>query len=136
MAISSVKAVFKCDVKTVWDIVTDLNNYEWRSGLSKIEVVSEKRFAEYTKDGFKTDFTVTIVEQYRRWEFDMENDNIKGHWSGIFSPNGELTSIEFTENVTAKKFFMKPLVKGYIKKQQALYINDLKRALSLLSDNG
>ena len=63
MAISTAKAVFKCDVKTVWDIVTDLKNYDWRSDLSKIEVVSEKRFTEHTKDGFVTVFTVTLTEQ-------------------------------------------------------------------------
>lgn len=135
MAISTAKAVFKCDVKTVWDIVTDLKNYEWRSDLSKIEAVSEKRFTEHTKDGFVTVFTVTLTEQYKRWEFDMENDNIKGHWSGVFTQYGELTTIEFTENVTAKRLFMKPFVKGYIKKQQALYINDLKKALSSIAEN-
>lgn len=129
MAVSSVKAVFTCDVKTIWDIVTDLENYAWRSDLGKVEIISEKRFSEYAKNGFKTDFTVTIVEQYKRWEFDMENDNIKGHWTGIFTQAGEETEIEFTENVTAKKFFMKPLVKGYIKKQQGLYIDDLEKAV-------
>ncbi len=65
----------------------------------------------------------------------MENDNIKGHWSGVFAQDGELTTIEFTENVTAKRLFMKPFVKGYIKKQQALYINDLKKALSSIAEN-
>ncbi|MBD5112280.1 MAG: SRPBCC family protein [Ruminococcaceae bacterium] len=129
MTISTVKATFQADVKEVWDIVTNLENYAWRSDLSRIEVISEKRFTEYTKDGFSTEFTVTLTEQYRRWEFDLENANISGHWTGIFTSNGNQTTIEFIENVTAKKFFMKPLVKGFLKKQQAQYIEDLKRAL-------
>lgn len=88
MAISNVQATFSCDIKTVWDIVTSLDNYSWRSDLSKITRLNEKQFIEHTKDGFET-----------------------------------------TENVTAKKMFMKPFVKIYLKKQQTAYIQDLKRAL-------
>ena len=134
MAVSTVKATFQADVKEVWDIVTNLENYAWRSDLSRIEVISEKRFTEYTKDGFSTEFTVTLTEQYRRWEFDLENANISGHWTGIFTSDGNQTTIEFTEDVTAKKFFMKPLVKGFLKKQQAQYIEDLKRAIKSLEE--
>ncbi|MDE7399117.1 MAG: SRPBCC family protein [Oscillospiraceae bacterium] len=129
MAVSTVKATFQADVKKVWDIVTNLKNYAWRSDLSRIEVISENRFTEYTKDGFSTDFTITLTEQYRRWEFDLENANISGHWTGIFTSDGDQTTIDFTEDITAKKLFMKPLVKGFLKKQQAQYIEDLKRAL-------
>lgn len=57
----------------------------------------------------------------------MENDNIKGHWTGIFTEKAGQTEIDFTENVTAKKTIMKPFVKGFLKKQQALYISDLKK---------
>lgn len=134
MAVSTVKATFQADVKEVWDIVTNLENYAWRSDLSRIEVISEKRFTEYTKDGFSTEFTVTLTEQYRRWEFDLENANISGHWTGIFTSDGNQTTIEFTEDVTAKKFFMKPLVKGFLKKQQAQYIEDLNRAIKSLEE--
>lgn len=129
MAISTVKATFQCDIENVWKIVTDLENYEWRSDLSKIEIINDNKFVEYTKDGFQTEFTVTKTEQYRRWEFDLENANITGHWTGIFTQNSEFTEIEFTENVTAKKFFMKPLLKTFLKKQQTRYIEDLRRAL-------
>ena len=59
----------------------------------------------------------------------MENDNMRGHWTGIFTRKGEGTEVEFTEDVTAKKFFAKPFVKGYLKKQQALYVKDLRKAL-------
>lgn len=130
MAVSNVKAVFPCDIKKVWETVTSLDNYTWRSDLSKIEVLSDKKFIEHTKDGFATTFTITVTEPYRRWEFDMENDNIKGHWTGLFTQKGDETEIEFTEDVTAKKLFMKPFVKAFLKKQQSRYISDLKKALS------
>lgn len=132
MAISNIKVTFPCDVKTVWDIVTSLDNYSWRSDLSKITCLNEKQFIEYTKDGFETTFTVTCREECKRWEFDMENDNMKGHWTGIFSFHDTLTTIDFTEDVTAKKVFMKPFVGLYLKKQQAAYIQDLQKALEQL----
>ena len=88
MAISNIKALFACDVKKVWDTVTSLDQYEWRSDLSKIEIISEKQFIEYTKDGFATTFTITVSEPCKRWEFDMENSNMKGHWIGVLRIKG------------------------------------------------
>ena len=97
--------------------------------LSKIEILNENQFVEYTKKGYATNFTITVIEPYKRWEFDMENDNMKGHWIGIFTSKDEQTEIDFTEDVVAKKFFMKPFVKGFLKKQQVQYVSDLKKAL-------
>lgn len=129
MAVSKIKVMFNCNVEKIWDIVTSLENYEWRSDLSRIEILNENEFIEYTKGEYPTRFTITSSQMYKRWEFDMENDNIKGHWIGIFRGNGGQTEIEFTEDVTAKKLIMKPFVKSYLKKQQAQYIEDLKKAL-------
>lgn len=50
-------------------------------------------------DGYATTFTVTVFDPLKRWEFDMENSNIKGHWTGIFASKGEETEIDFTEAV-------------------------------------
>lgn len=129
MAISKISAVFNGDLHTVWDVVTSLENYQWRSDLSRIEVVNEKQFIEYTKDGYATTFTITVSKPYERWEFDMENSNMAGHWTGVFKGKGSQTEIEFTEDVTAKKLIMRPFVKGYLKKQQDLYVSDLHKAL-------
>ncbi len=129
MAVSNRKAVFQSSVTNVWDIVTSLENYQWRSDLSRIEIVNEKQFVEYTKTGYPTTFTVTRAEPYKRWEFDMENSNMKGHWIGIFTEKDGNTEIDFTEEVTAKKVIMKPFVKSYLKRQQELYVADLRKAL-------
>jgi len=129
MAITNIKATFQCDVQRAWAVVTSLENYSWRSDLSRIEIISETPFIEYTKDGYPTTFTITTMEPFERWEFDMENDNIKGHWIGLFSQNGRETMIDFTEDVVAKKLLMKPFVKGYLRKQQSLYVTDLEKAL-------
>lgn len=129
MAISNIKAVFQSDIRSVWEAVTSLENYSWRSDLSKVEIVSENQFIEYTKDGYPTTFTITGVHPYKRWEFDMENDHMKGHWTGIFTEKDGGTEIDFTEEATAKKVIMKPFIKSYLKKQQALYVSDLRKAL-------
>ena len=132
MAVSNIKALIPGELQKVWELVLNTENYAaWRSDLSKTEAISDKQFIEYTKNGYPTTFTVTLVKPYRRWEFDMENGNMKGHWTGRFTQKGEETEIEFTEDVTAKKFFMKPFVKSYLKKQQAQYIADLEKALQL-----
>ena len=129
MAVSSIKSVFQSDMQRVWEVVTSLKNYSWRSDLSKIEILNENQFIEYTKAGYPTTFTITKTEPYKRWEFDMENSNMKGHWTGIFTETGGNTEIEFTEEVIAKKVIMKPFMKWYLKKQQELYISDLRKAL-------
>lgn len=129
MAISNIKAAFPSDIQRVWEVVTSLENYSWRSDLSKVEIVNENQFIEYTKDGYPTTFTITRVHPYKRWEFDMENHNIKGHWTGIFTEKGGNTEIDFTEEVMAKKVIMKPFIKSYLKKQQELYVSDLRKAL-------
>lgn len=131
MAVSHVNVTLAAPIQRVWETVTDLDAYAWRSDLHEVRVISRTQFIEYSKDGFATTFTVTCTEPYRRWEFDLENANMKGHWVGLFTPNGAQTEITFTEDVTAKKLLMKPFVKPFLKKQQAQYVADLKKALQV-----
>lgn len=129
MAISTVKADFQNDIEKVWDTVTSLDNYQWRSDLSKIDVVNESEFIEYTTDGYATTFTVTACEPLKCWEFDLKNSNMTGHWTGVFFYKDGITTIEFTEDVSPKKFLLKPFVKSFLKKQQQRYIKDLRNVL-------
>lgn len=130
MAVANRKEELLYPIEKVWEVVTDLKDCSWRSDLERIEVLKEnEKFVEYTKDGFATTFTITCFEPVKRYEFDMENENMKGHWTGIFSSEGEKTIVDFTEDVTAKKAVMKPFVGMYLKKQQGTYIADLKKAL-------
>lgn len=55
---------------------------------------------------------------------------MKGHWVGIFTSGENETQIEFTEEVIPKKWFMKPFIKFYLKKQQAQFVLDLKKAFA------
>ena len=130
MTISNIKDSIDSNIHKVWETVLAVDKYaQWRSDLSKTEVINEAQFIEYTKNGYPTTFTITVVEPHKRWEFDMENSNMKGHWVGIFTSIDDKTEIDFTEQVTAKKFYMKPFVKSYLKKQQTQFVMDLKRIL-------
>ncbi len=129
MAVSNIKAILQYDIHKVWEVTTTVEQYTWRSDLDRAEVLNEKQFVEYTKEGFATTFTITVTEPYKRWEFDMENENMTGHWTGLFTAKGESTEIDFTEEVTAKKFYMKPFLKPFLKKQQAQFVADLEKAL-------
>lgn len=130
MTTANIKTILSKDIQTVWDIVTSLENYSWRSDLKKIEVLeNEKGFIEHTKDGYSTRFIITVFEPTQRYEFDIENENITGHWVGLFSSQNGCTVIDFTENIQVKSILMKPFAKMYLKKQQAAYVRDLEQHL-------
>lgn len=117
-------------METVWNIVTDNTAYAWRSDVVRIEVSDDgNNFTEFTKGGFETQFTITLKNPYERYEFDMKNKNMNGHWTGIFSRDGSGTKIEFTEEVEVSNPIMNLFVKSYLKKQQETYVMDLKKLL-------
>ena len=138
MAVSSITEIIDADLQKVWNVVTSLNNFGWRSDLSDLKIISEKKFVEYSKDGYPTTFTITKTEPYKCWEFDMENENMTGHWKGIFTRIDDKTEISFTEEVMAKKLIMRPFVRPYLKRQQFRYVTDLKEILAKLAaeENG
>ena len=126
MAVSTITEMIDADLQEVWNVVTSLDSFGWRSDLSDIKIIDEERFVEYSKDGYSTTFTITKTEPFRCWEFDMENDNITGHWKGIFTRVDNKTEIIFTEDVKVKKLVMRPFVGLYLRRQQIRYVNDLK----------
>lgn len=130
MAKTNIKSIIQSDIDNVWETVLAVKNYnKWRSDVSKTESINEKKFIEYTKDGYSTTFTVTFIKPLNRWEFDMENSNMTGHWTGVFTAKGSETEIDFTEQVEAKKLLMKPFVKSYLRKQQTQFVADIRKAL-------
>lgn len=60
MAVSNIKVLLQCDINKAWNTVTSLEKYQWRSDLSKIEILNEKQFIEYSKDGIATTFTINL----------------------------------------------------------------------------
>ncbi|UWH03267.1 SRPBCC family protein [Corynebacterium silvaticum] len=113
--------------RKVWNRVTRLNYYAWRSDLKNIRIIDEGKFAEITKSGIETYFKVTECVKNQCWSFEVENENIKGTWIGKFYSHGDKTTLDFTENIVSKKLILKPFIGLYLKKQQKLYFKDLKK---------
>ena len=129
MPTSKVSVHFSCRVERVWQAVTDLSNTAWRSDLKRVEVLDEAHFVEHTKSGYATNFTVTACEPLRRWAFTMENGNMSGSWEGLFEMAEGGTRLHCTETINAKHWWMRPFVSGYLRRQQRLYLDDLRREL-------
>jgi len=122
--------VFGSKIDKIWKYITDNTEYSWRSDLSKVTVSDGgNRFIEYTKDGYQTEFTVTLKIPHERYEFDLKNSNMTGHWTGIFTKINGRVKITFIEEVEIKKAIMRPFAGIYLKKQQKRYIEDLKKVL-------
>ena len=129
MAASKVTVSLPCPVERVWQTVTDLSHTAWRSDLARVEVLDETHFVEHTPSGYATNFTVTACEPLCRWAFTMENGNMSGSWEGIFQAAEGGTRLHCTETVSAKRWWMRPFVPGYLKRQQRLYLDDLRKEL-------
>lgn len=130
MTVSNLKSVLPGDVHKVWSVVTTASEYpRWRTDLSRVQILGPEAFLEYTADGYVTKFTIIRAKPGQLWELEMDNTNLRGRWVGRFRQRGLATVVDFTEYVSVKKVWMKPFVKGYLKKQQAQFITDLRRAI-------
>ena len=130
MAVSNLRATLICPIEIVWDTVTNLNDYSWRSDLKDVRIIDEHNFIEITKDGIETYFKITECIKYQSWIFEIENKNIKGTWVGKFYAEGDKTILDFTENIVSKKSILKPFISLYLKRQQKIYSRDLKAKLN------
>ena len=128
---SNIKKEFNCDKNKLWNIITDNANFAWRSDLSKIEIIDNTHFVEYTKKNFPTYFTIISKEKLKVYKFELKNENLKGKWTGIVKelPNGNI-ELDFTEEIEVNSFIMKMLAKFYLKSQQKRYMRDLERELN------
>ena len=131
MTTERIEAIFHADIEKVWQVVTSMTNTKWRSDLNKVEVLEDQKvFVEYTTQDFPTTFTITEFEPMKFYAFEMENVNMKGKWTGeFFSLSDHKTKIHFTEAIQAKKIYLRPFVKSYLKKQQKTYLNVLTKYL-------
>ena len=130
MAVSNLRATLICPIEIVWDTLTNLNDYSWRSDLKDVRIIDEHNFIEIAKNGIETYFRITECIKYQSWIFEIDNKNIKGTWIGKFYSKGDKTILDFTENVVSKKIIFKPFISLYLKRQQKIYFRDLKAKLN------
>lgn len=129
MAESTVTVRLSAPPERVWEVMTDLTRWDWRRDLERIEVSGESGFIEVDKSGVETNFIITNWEPLALWEFDIDNPNLSGHWRGELQAAGGGTILTLSESVTAKKLWLRPMVKTFLKNQQAAYLEDLQKAL-------
>lgn len=129
MAKANIKVTLLCPIDRVWQQVTDVANYQWRSDLSSTRIIDDKHFVEVSKNGIETTMTTCQVVKYKLWEFEIDNRYLKGKWTGKFYKQGDNTTLDFTEEVVAKKLYLIPFVGSYIRNQQKLFMRDLKKSL-------
>lgn len=131
MVKSNIKKEFNCNIEKLWNIITDNTKYDWRSDLSKIDIIDDKHFIEYSKSNYPTYFTITKKEKLKEYAFDIENEKLKGKWTGLFEKlDDENVLLDFTEEIETNNLLIKLLAKSYIKKQQKKYIKDLEKVLN------
>ena len=136
MTKSVIKEVLPYNINTVWNAIRNIEAYpQWRSNISRVEILDDARFVEYGKNAFPTTFIITKEEKPFLWEFDIDNSNIQGHWIGILHETENGTETEFTEVISVKKLILRPFVKAYLKKQQSRFMEDLKHHCKIKGDN-
>lgn len=120
---------FKAPISEVWKLVTDIENYQWRSDISRVEVKDKNHFIEYSKQGYKTFFYITDNEYLRLWACDFENETISGHFVADFKLDGALCMLSIHESINIKKLYALPFANIYAIKAQKKFFSDLKNKL-------
>lgn len=130
MVKAHLSAVINGDLETVWQIIADNEHYAWRSDLQKIVINDTTSFTEWSKNGIATHFVITAQEYCCRYELDLENPNLCGHWQGLFSATAAGTQIELTEALVVKKPLLRLFAGKYLRQQQQKYLADLRREVA------
>ncbi len=126
---SKIKVKLDFDIVKVWNKITYLENYTWRSGFGKIKIINNSTFIINSQSKNSTLCKFTFAKLYRQWELKLENKHYFGVIKGFLSGDENHCVIEFDTNLKPKKMFLLPFIKDTLKKQQQIYINDLKKAL-------
>lgn len=84
----------------IWQVVTDLTNWQWRSDLSDCTITGEHGFIETPKKGKPVRFRITRLEQSYIWEFHMDSPTLTGTWQGTFESN-EMVAAESNSSKTS-----------------------------------
>lgn len=119
---------FKSDVATVFKVITNLNDCSWRSDLAHVKQIGDNRFIEYDRKQRETKILVTDLRKNIQFDYDVENSNYQGHWSGQFAPldNGGCRmylTFDFEAHSILGKFVR-------VDKFEERFIEDLKKELN------
>lgn len=119
-------------LRHVWEVMTDLTQYAWRSDIKRIETVDALTFREIYPNGNETMFTITEKKQNSLYAFHMENKRFS---RGLVRAAAESCGWRLFASSGGKDRNHHPvmrLVAGIawdLKKLQKLYIDDLTKEL-------
>lgn len=123
------KIIFQTDLDILWDVITNNNDYSWRSNIKEIKVLDDKRFVEIDHEGVETVFTIITFDENKKYEIDYENEDLKGHWVGLFYLTSQGAELDMVEDVEAKNALLSLFVPKTLKQMREVYIEDIQRAV-------
>ena len=103
-----------CPAERVWRLVTDLDCWSWRSGLTRILTMEDGRH---------------FVDRW--YALDIANDRLFGRCEALFISTERGTRAEFTAEVWMKGPFGELAAKSWLLRRQRRYVTDLRRALEV-----
>jgi hypothetical protein len=132
--ISKKEIILKHNIKSIWKIVVNNEDYKWRTGVKKLELLENGEWLEfYDKSGKNfTKFSLKDKKEYSLYSFKMNNKNFEGEWEGKFIEIDEInTKCIFTETLYMKNAIMNVLAKLFfnLDKIQKQYFMDLNKKL-------
>ena len=117
-------------VSQVWRVVTNVDQWRWRSDLEGCERVGEHDFVEYPKGGTPIRFTTVRREEERGREFTIDGESLKGSWQGVFTSTASGCLARFTEDVDVRgRFVPRWVARLFLRSYQARYFRDLRAEL-------
>ena len=105
-----------------------LKDCSWRSDLTRVEQIGDNRFIEYDRKQRETKIFVTDLRENIQFDYDVENNSYRGHWSGQFAPLPDggcrmYLNFDFEPQSILGKFVR-------VDKFEERYIEDLKKELN------
>jgi hypothetical protein len=100
--------------QTVYEIVTNNEDYHYRSDLKELNIIERtgdfEVWEEVSKSGSKIVFRTKLKEPYSRYEFEIiKAAGFTGYWVGEFDAVEGRTRFRATEHVRIKNSFIKIL---------------------------
>lgn len=132
--IAETRVEFAAAPSEVWQIVTNLQDYAWRSDLQSLTVVEDgKAFVETNHRGLATMLRITELSPYRRYALSLENRRFTGDWLGVFREKvGGGVTLQLRLRVRVRNPLLRVLAVFFwnLRKYQAAYLADLQRAVA------
>ncbi len=123
------KATFSCEAEKVWEVVSNISDFSWRRDVREIEMTSERCFTEINKEGYRTSYKITELEELKSITLEFQNENIHGFTTMILTEEDGVTTADYSLEGMVSKAFMKPFVKAAMRIRHAEYLEDLQKAL-------